>query len=225
MTGAGDPYARTGRYLGISDGYFLYDSQPNWVYCYCQPCWQAEILKLPFVGNSRHQLATLQEQHTALQNEFNALKDESTACREQLSVVTDELNKFKDGSTLEQLRNLLKQLTTTQVEMIERQTSFRISEFENQHIEQQKQCSQRFVSSTASQLKVNIDEILSSQTDLLSRRRKAKESVLQILSDAGANDSIITQSVKPLENEIIEIEAGIAAWRTFVTSLDTCISR
>ena len=33
----------TGRYLGISDGYFLYGDSPNWVYCYCKPCWIKEI--------------------------------------------------------------------------------------------------------------------------------------------------------------------------------------
>ena len=29
----------TGRYLGISDGYFLYGGNPDWVYSYCKPCW------------------------------------------------------------------------------------------------------------------------------------------------------------------------------------------
>ena len=36
----------TGRYLGISDGYFLYGTSPNWVYSYCQPCWKKEIEKI-----------------------------------------------------------------------------------------------------------------------------------------------------------------------------------
>ena len=36
----------TGRYLGISDGYFLYGDSPNWVYSYCKPCWIKEIKKI-----------------------------------------------------------------------------------------------------------------------------------------------------------------------------------
>ena len=48
----------TGRYLGISDGYFLYSGNPNWVYSYCKPCWIKEIEKiLPSLGilNKEHQ--------------------------------------------------------------------------------------------------------------------------------------------------------------------------
>ena len=41
----------TGRYLGISDGYFLYGNNPNWVYSYCHSCWVKEIQKLlPSIG-------------------------------------------------------------------------------------------------------------------------------------------------------------------------------
>ena len=41
----------TGRYLGISDGYFLYGGNPDWVYSYCKPCWIDEIRKqLPNLG-------------------------------------------------------------------------------------------------------------------------------------------------------------------------------
>lgn len=36
----------TGRYLGISDGYFLYGQSPNWVYCYCKECWLKQIQAL-----------------------------------------------------------------------------------------------------------------------------------------------------------------------------------
>lgn len=43
-------YEMTGRYLGISDGYFLYSGSPNWVYCYCYDCWQKQILSLSFVN-------------------------------------------------------------------------------------------------------------------------------------------------------------------------------
>lgn len=39
VTECGGSYKETGRYLGISDGYFLYGANPDWVYCYCLPCW------------------------------------------------------------------------------------------------------------------------------------------------------------------------------------------
>ncbi|KAM3147555.1 hypothetical protein pb186bvf_000362 [Paramecium bursaria] len=42
----------TGRYLGVTDGYFLYSESPNWVYCYCKPCWQKQILGLSFVQDA-----------------------------------------------------------------------------------------------------------------------------------------------------------------------------
>ena len=49
VTSGGNIYEKTGRYLGITDGYFLYSEYPNWVYVYCKNCWQQEILKLSFV--------------------------------------------------------------------------------------------------------------------------------------------------------------------------------
>jgi len=49
VTTCGTSYEKTGRYLGITDGYFLYQEYPNWVYVYCKSCWQNEILKLSFV--------------------------------------------------------------------------------------------------------------------------------------------------------------------------------
>lgn len=49
LTECGTSYPKTGRYLGIQDGYFLYGENPNWLYVYCKTCWKAEILKLAFV--------------------------------------------------------------------------------------------------------------------------------------------------------------------------------
>ncbi|KAM3147541.1 hypothetical protein pb186bvf_000348 [Paramecium bursaria] len=49
VTESNEAYKRTGRYLGIPDGYFLYGVLPNWVYCYCQNCWEKQVLALPFV--------------------------------------------------------------------------------------------------------------------------------------------------------------------------------
>eukprot|EP01083_Nonionella_stella_P073926 200218_1 len=42
-------YDQTGRYLGVTNGYFLHGQNPNWVYSYCQECWKKHILALPFV--------------------------------------------------------------------------------------------------------------------------------------------------------------------------------
>ena len=40
-----------GRYLGISNGYFLYSGLPDWVYSYCKNCWIQEIKKIiPSMG-------------------------------------------------------------------------------------------------------------------------------------------------------------------------------
>lgn len=39
-------FLTTGRYLGISDVYFLYGDNQNWVYCYFKPCWIKEIRKI-----------------------------------------------------------------------------------------------------------------------------------------------------------------------------------
>ena len=71
----------TGRYLGISDGYFLYGGSPNWVYSYCKPCWIKEIQKiLPSLGldssNYQSQISNLNNKNSELQNIINNKNDE-----------------------------------------------------------------------------------------------------------------------------------------------------
>lgn len=65
---------KTGRYLGISDGYFLYDGDPNWVYCYCLSCWQNAILSLPFIPKDQ-QLQLLQHKLTTTDAELASCKN------------------------------------------------------------------------------------------------------------------------------------------------------
>ena len=50
MTESSETFKETGRYLGITDGYFLYGGTPYWVQCYCKTCWEKQILSLPFVS-------------------------------------------------------------------------------------------------------------------------------------------------------------------------------
>ena len=84
----------TGRYLGISDGYFLYGGSPNWVYSYCKPCWIKEIQKiLPSLGISNSQLqTTLQDK----QKECDKYKNEIEEKNKIIQNKELEINKLKD---------------------------------------------------------------------------------------------------------------------------------
>jgi hypothetical protein len=44
-------FSKTGRYIGIKNGYFCYQGEPNWVYSYCQGCYKTEIMKLATTYN------------------------------------------------------------------------------------------------------------------------------------------------------------------------------
>ena len=71
----------TGRYLGISDGYFLYGGNPDWVYSYCKPCWIKEIQKiLPSLGlatkDTQETISSLKNNISDLENKLNNKENE-----------------------------------------------------------------------------------------------------------------------------------------------------
>jgi len=72
----------TGRFLGV-EAHFICGEHQNWVYSYCNPCWQKEIEKLPFVAALHSKIAKL-EQETQKQKEAKSplvvsLKSKNTA--------------------------------------------------------------------------------------------------------------------------------------------------
>ena len=88
----------TGRYLGISDGYFLYGGNPDWVYSYCKPCWIKEIEKiLPSLG-----LASGDQQ-----NNLNEYKNKNSELQKIINNKEDEIKQLK--KELEEKNNKLKQ--------------------------------------------------------------------------------------------------------------------
>ncbi len=150
MTGAGTNYDRTGRYLDINDGYFLYSGQPNWVYCYCQSFWENQIASLPCVSSK---LNDLQQQNTALQQQLVASQAESASYKKKLDEMTENFQKLANNSEIEKLRNLFKQLTASQMDALHTHTNFRVDSCETVHCEQQLQCSLQFVQSSLEQLR------------------------------------------------------------------------
>ena len=89
----------TGRYLGISDGYFLYGTNSDWVYSYCKPCWIKEIEKiLPNIGLSKADNQKLIEEYknknAELQNIINDKEKEIIRLKKEIN----ELKKNKDES-------------------------------------------------------------------------------------------------------------------------------
>ena len=104
----------TGRYLGISDGYFLYGGSPNWVYSYCKPCWIKEIQKiLPSLGldssNYQSQISNLNNKNSELQNIINNKNDEIKKLNKDieeknasLKSKEEEINNLKELKTKEE---------------------------------------------------------------------------------------------------------------------------
>ena len=89
----------TGRYLGISDGYFLYGTNSDWVYSYCKPCWIKEIEKiLPNIGLSNTDNKKIIEEYknknAELQNIINDKEKEIIRLKEEIN----ELKKNKEES-------------------------------------------------------------------------------------------------------------------------------
>ena len=104
MTKSGNSYDQTGRYLGISDGYFLYSGSPNWVYCYCLECWKKQVLSLGFVQQEIQKYKTivdslpqtviteLQEKKTKLSQEIQGIQTRLKQLKVQDSVIQNAIN-------------------------------------------------------------------------------------------------------------------------------------
>ena len=131
----------TGRYLGISDGYFLYGDNPNWVYSYCKPCWIKEIQKiLPSLGIS----------NSDLQNKFklfeNQLQDNQKECdkykkeiQEKNKIIQNkelEINKLKENikNKKEQQNNLVSAPTSLTPNNVENIIAQNFTQFDSEKI-------------------------------------------------------------------------------------------
>ena len=84
-----------GRYLGISDGYFLSKDNPNFVCCYCKPCWIKEIKKLlPKIGISvkgnKSKISNLNKKIKKLNNSIKMYKKKIKNKKDEIK----ELNKI-----------------------------------------------------------------------------------------------------------------------------------
>ena len=91
----------TGRYLGISDGYFLYGNNSNWVYSYCHSCWIKEIQKLlPSIGldnkDSQKTISDLQNTINELKNKLEIKENEIIEIQKTNKKLENELKKLKE---------------------------------------------------------------------------------------------------------------------------------
>jgi chromosome segregation ATPase len=216
-TSASSSFEKTGRYLGINDGYFLYGEQPNWVYCYCKTCWQSEVLKLSFVSKV--------EQLNSLQQQLDASRAESASYKNQFDEINERYNKLSKTSGVQKLQDLFKQLNTSQIDALHAHTKFRVDTFETVHDEQQLQSSTQFVQMVLMQLKSSVDAVIQLQKTSLPQRKQAKENVIQTLITAGVPKDVIDASTKPLDTEIEQIEANIKEWDTFSAVLINTINQ
>jgi cell division GTPase FtsZ len=133
--------------------------------------------------------------------------------------MTEMYNKSLNVSGIEKLRNLFKQLTSSQIDTLHKHTNFRVHTLETVHGEQQLQCSSQFVQSILEQLKSSVDSVIQFQNDRLAQMNQAKENINQALTAARASKGLIDASVKPIETEIEQIEDIIEGWNRFSSVL------
>ena len=117
----------TGRYLGISDGYFLYGGNPNWVYSYCKDCWKKEIQKiLPSLGLSN---SDLQNKINNIENELQNKKNECAEYKKEIEK-KDEIIRNKDQE-INKLKDTLKKKEENQNNLVSAPISLTPNSFEN----------------------------------------------------------------------------------------------
>jgi len=163
----------------------------------------------------QQQLNDLQQQLNASQEGLAAAQIESASHKKQLDEMSEKYQKLSNTSGIENLRDLFKQLTSSQIDALHTHTNFRVDTFETVHGEQQVQCSSHFVQLILTRLKSSVDAVIQLQKNTLAQRKKAKGIVIETLTTAGVSKAIVNASIKPLETEIEHIEASTEGWNTF----------
>lgn len=124
---------RTGRYLGIIDGYFLCNNQANWVSCYCLKCFREEVqggvvkrLRSSSFDLAQHQqqqlekvevsreLSSLHQQHTNLSQEIRVAQQtkanlslEITTLQQQVAALQQMIKQHESlQQTLEHMQEV-----------------------------------------------------------------------------------------------------------------------
>ena len=124
----------TWRYLGISDGYFLYGGNPNWVYSYCKPCWIKEIQKiLPSLGISN---SDLQNKLQNKQKECDEYKKEIEEKNKIIQNKEHEINKLKEiiNKKEKQQNNLVSAPTSLTPNNVENIIAQNFTQFDSEKI-------------------------------------------------------------------------------------------
>lgn len=122
-----------GRYLGITDGYFLYSGNANWVYCYCKTCWVKEITNLlPSLGLSNNLLTEENKKLSEEINKQNQKISELTTINENLR--TENKKIFELTTQNENLNieiNKLEESLKKEIEEKKKEKNFDLNNFIN----------------------------------------------------------------------------------------------
>jgi len=243
----GLPYAyeRTGRYLGITDGYFLHD-EPHWVSCYCKACWETTVLQLPLVSKLlspplQQQLASLQQQHDLLEEQynnlhqqFNTLQEQHTALQQQYTdvqavnqVTTAELEEVKgmhnniQTEEIPKLADLLNNLTDLQKGLLQSHSEFKINTFQANHEAALLNSSIEYAASTLKFLKESVEKVIQYLKQTLEKRKQTKEALIQAFAAGAVPDAVKNAALIPVQAEIDEFQKTIGEWNAIEASVGT----
>lgn len=244
MATAGDE--KTGRYLGVQ-GYFLYGT-PNWVYCYCQPCWKTQVLALPFVQELSQQLATFQQENASFQQAQATLQQEKTTLQQEKLALQQEkatLQQEKDANAaaLQQLnsclpksrilddlfaqsgadglKTLLAGLSSDQIQVLRTHSQFDFTTFEQKLLQDQLTCAKATTSDAVCRLKMSVNNIVAAnKADLLVKRQLHEKTVLNC-TEAKMPEAVISEMMRVFNSHLAEVEASIETWEKFRTNLDS----
>jgi DNA repair exonuclease SbcCD ATPase subunit len=105
-------YSKTGRYLGIKNGYFMYQGAPNWVYCYCNQCYRTEVLRLAATYNTE-----TEKEITAQKNQFKELQQVAETITREVSAAQQQLTQLSidKASIQHQKEQLISNATALQL--------------------------------------------------------------------------------------------------------------
>lgn len=217
---------RSGRNLGVNDAYFLSPFKPGAVNCYCNFCWEQQILDLPFVKQHQN---SLKNHNNNLQEKINSLSQQLSNIQQQLVLSNQQLNEsqlklnsinstvakiisYEEESKLKELKEIVNELSEEEMK------AFQTCGFDPHNIslsldEQLKKTFISFSTNTWDTIMCNISSITSNLQNTKEKVEKVIIATENQLTEIAIGIDMVSVTVAPLHLVVEKMTGNIEKWK------------
>ena len=184
------------------------------------------------VSNLEEEKTDLERKVNNLQHQFDesqvqllSARSETALHQEKRNEISEKYQDLYNASGIKILRDLLTNLSHSQIDDLNKHTSFRENMVEIAHTAKQIECSSLFVQSTLAELKLSVESVIHLQTNILAAREQGKDGAIKSLRSGGTPKAVIDAALEHVQTEIVKIETDIEGWNKFSDLLMNAVNQ